>query len=262
MLIHLLLSVAICLIYIFIHAQSQFISYNKHDNDVIHIIYSLDIKMLSLFMISVVSIIQNSINPERLYFHIVLIDMEWDEKLLNELTYILTSNHTYKSKFEAISWNPIPNIIKTIHIRGTRQELASPANYARLYVSSIFKNSNIDRYIYLDNDIIAIKPIEKLWNLDLQGNIIGMAEDCFDGIESNFYSHVVKEKKYPNYNLTHPIVLEAFNYTYNYTCYPNAGVMLVDQSMFTNYDILSKIGLLIYIIYIKISSYCIHLFLS
>ena len=134
-----------------------------------------------------------------------------------------------------------------MHVRGSRPELSAPANYARFYVSDIFRNSTIKRFMYLDDDTVAIGSIEKLWETNLQGKILGMADDCSVGKESRFNNSVIKKKVFKQlYNLTHPIVLKAFNYTFDYECFPNAGILLVDEVLYQKSKIRKEMGMFYY----------------
>lgn len=47
--------------------------------------------------------------------------------------------------------------------------------FARLFIPEILKNE--DRAIYLDCDLIVLKPLEKLYNMDLDGKSIGVIPD-------------------------------------------------------------------------------------
>ena len=222
-----------------------------NNNEMIHIVYAMDTNMFALSIVSVASIIKSAINPKRLFFHFVLINMQWDNQLLNELTLLFYDNNTYVTNYEAVNWDPLPNVIKTMHVRGKRKDLVAPANYARFYISSIFTKTKIDRFIYLDNDIITINPIEELWEIDLKNNTLGMVEDCIvNKFGNKFIYHVVKEKMY---NLKHPLVRKGFKNRFNYSCYPNAGVMLVNQVLFNQKNILQQIGFHFIIIIIIIN---------
>ena len=141
------------------------------------------------------------------------------------------------ARFEMKLWSPIPPVILGMTIRGThRQELAAPANYARFYVSSIFPS--LTRFIYIDNDIIAVGSINELWAVDLgKSNVVGLVHEC----GTRFYKHVVQHK---HYNVLSPVFTEVFKHT-NYNCYPNAGVMLVDQQRFNQLKLLERIEQLI-----------------
>jgi len=80
--------------------------------------------------------------------------------------------------------------------KSTRQDLAAAPNYARFYISALFPR--LRRFIYLDNDVIAVQPLDDLWRTSLGPHLtVGMVHDC----GSWFYDHVVTHN---NYNLSHP----------------------------------------------------------
>lgn len=85
--------------------------------------------------------------------------------------------------------------------KSTRQDLAAAPNYARFYISALFPR--LLRFIYLDNDVIAVQPLDDLWRTSLGSHLVGMVHDC----GSWFYDHVVK---HDNYNLSHPAVRDVF----------------------------------------------------
>ena len=47
--------------------------------------------------------------------------------------------------------------------------------YGRILIPNLLPN--LDRMVYLDTDIIVSGDLSKLWNFDLEGNIIGMAKE-------------------------------------------------------------------------------------
>jgi lipopolysaccharide biosynthesis glycosyltransferase len=166
----------------------------------------------------------------RLFFHFVLIGIHWDEDFLNEMRISLGG----LSSFEAITWNSLPEIIRNMKVRKKeRQDLAAPANYARFYISKLFPL--LDRFIYLDNDIFAIRAVDSLWSEDLGGNVFGLVHDC----DQWFRTHVMS---LGNYNISHPIVKRLFgDQVMNHSCHPNAGMMLVNQRLFNEGKYLEKI---------------------
>lgn len=98
--------------------------------------------------------------------------------------------------------------------KSTRQDLAAAPNYARFYISALFPL--LRRFIYLDNDVIAVQPLDDLWRTSLGPHLtVGMVHDC----GSWFYDHVVTHN---NYNLSHPAVRDVFGDTnttaLNYSC--------------------------------------------
>lgn len=134
---------------------------------------------------------------------------------LSLLLLFTIGHNNYTSRIDIVTWNNIPDIIKNITIRGkARTELSSPANYVRFYLSYIIPS--ITKFIYIDNDIIAIKSIDEIWNINLYNNIIGMVDQCHNNI---FYKHVIEEK---SYNIHHNYVKQVFQH-FNHSCYPNTG---------------------------------------
>ena len=84
----------------------------------------------------------------------------------------------------------------------------------RFYLSYIIPS--ITKFIYIDNDILAIKSINEIWNINLYNNIIGVVDQCYNNI---FYKHVIEEK---SYNFHHKYVKQVFQH-FNYSCYPITG---------------------------------------
>jgi len=211
-------------------------SNSKFNNDdrYIHIVYAMDEVMIPLTVISMASIIRFSPTPQRLFFHFVLVGIKWDKDFIHEMKVSMGN----QSSFEAVTWNPLPEIIRNMKVRKKeRQDLVAPANYARFYISYLFPS--LHRFIYLDNDIFAIRAIDPLWDEDLGTNVFGLVHDCGKW----FRIHVMSLE---NYNITHPMVRHIFGeQLMNYSCHPNAGVMLVNQQLFNEGKHLDKIEKLV-----------------
>ena len=207
--------------------------------DTIHIIYAMDNIMLPLTIISTASIIRNAKQPERLFFHYIFVNINWDHVPFMMDLQISLGN---RSRFDSIHWHPLPTVISSMIVRKKdRQDLAAAANYARFYISKLYPT--INHFIYLDNDVIAVQSIEPLWDVDLGDKVIGMVHDC----GSFFIDHVMNSS---NYNLNHSIVNSIFghdiyNKTNNSLCHPNSGVMLINQTLFNKMNILDTIEKLI-----------------
>jgi len=84
------------------------------------------------------------------------------------------------------------------------QYVRSPAMFYRWAIPEILQDQ--DRAIYLDNDVIVQGDIADLWNMDLQGNLIGAVRDPFhDEIKQTLFfqgkmpipfAHLEKEKSF------------------------------------------------------------------
>lgn len=57
---------------------------NKDEEHYIHIVLSFDSMTIPQAMVAIASIITTSIQPKRLYFHLILINMHWDSKTIND----------------------------------------------------------------------------------------------------------------------------------------------------------------------------------
>ena len=71
--------------------QRQQHNYHHNNNDIneykeqyIHIVLSFDSMTIPQAMVAIASIITTSIQPKRLYFHLILINMHWDSKTIND----------------------------------------------------------------------------------------------------------------------------------------------------------------------------------
>jgi CBS domain containing-hemolysin-like protein len=71
--------------------QRQQYNYHHNNNDInedkvqyIHIVLSFDSMTIPQAMVAIASIITTSIQPKRLYFHLILINMHWDSKTIND----------------------------------------------------------------------------------------------------------------------------------------------------------------------------------
>lgn len=227
-------------------AEEEFPSFSKASSDqprvkstsrlkkeqVIHVVYAFDEDSVAMAMVSAWSVINSSIDPSRLSFHFMLVDQYWSNEFLVEVANSLNP----LSSFEASTWEPLPSVIRRMKIRGRRKDLSAPANYARFYVSKVFPK--LDRFIYLDNDVLAVRSIDELWMVPLgRSNVIAMVNQC----DGRFRSHVIKHHFF---NTKHPIFRDTFGVK-NYSCYPNAGVMLVNQTLYNELNQLQRVEELI-----------------
>ena len=204
-----------------------------HPKD-IHIIYSFDPSKLTQALISMESIVKYSKSPLHLHFHLILVDFVDDMDTLTQKVVKCLS----KTNVNVLLWDP-PIIIRTMQVRlKSRPELAAAPNYVRFYVKDLIPG--IQKFLYIDNDVIARRPIEELWNIDLKDNVLGLVHEC----GKRFVTHVVKKR---TYNLSHPLVLNVFGDSSNYDkhCFPNAGVMFVNQTKFDELHLREKVEFLI-----------------
>lgn len=113
-------------------------------SEYVHVVYACDQEMLAFAVISIASVVQSSLNPSRLFFHIALIDLTWTSDVLLDLRDVFHRSIGGVSSYEVKSWVELPVVLRTMKLRGSRDDLISPANYVRFYVDQIFRG-NIQR---------------------------------------------------------------------------------------------------------------------
>ena len=138
--------------------------------NVAYIVYASDDKFAEILGVSLVSLYKNS--------------KEMDDIVV----YILDSGITDDNKHKLISICKSYNRSDLIFIKAKNiseklsmdvvVDRGSLSQYARLFVSSDLP-ANLDRVLYLDCDIVTVKSIRELWNLDLHGKTIGALMDAF-----------------------------------------------------------------------------------
>ena len=197
-------------------------------DDSIHVVYAVDESSAALALISVGSIVKQSIEPRRLFFHFILIDLSWDKAFLDIISNSVGGTN---ARFEAKTWSPIPVVIATMTVRGKSPERYPVASFALIYVGVLFPA--LDRYIFLDNTIFSVGSIDSLWDVSLDNRAVGMVQQCNDGFRAN----VIRRK---SFNVKHPAVKAVFK-SLKVMCYPSEGVILVDQVLLNKLNYVARI---------------------
>ena len=197
-------------------------------NDFIHIVYALDESSAALALISVGSIVKQSMEPRRLYFHFILMDLSWDDDFLDTISNTVGGGN---ARFEAKTWSPIPVVVGTMTVRGKNPERYPVASFALIYVGVLFPALN--RYIFLDNTIFSVSSIDSLWDVSLDHRAVGMVQQCND----DFRENVIRRKFF---NVKHPAVKAVFK-SLKGMCYPSEGVVLVDQDLLNKMNYVARI---------------------
>lgn len=96
--------------------------------------------------------------------------------------------------------------------------------YTRLFIPH-FIPKNIKKIIFLDVDMIMLEDISKLWNTDLENNIVGAVQDQFIQVVSRWGGVANYEE----------LGIPADNK------YFNAGLMVIDVEKWENADITNKV---------------------
>jgi len=110
-------------------------------SEYVHIVYACDQEMLAFAVISIASVVRSSLNASSLFFHIALIDLTWTSDVMRDLRDVFHHGNGDVSSYEVTSWVQLPDVLRTMKLRGNRDDLLSPANYVRFYVDQIFQGS-------------------------------------------------------------------------------------------------------------------------
>ncbi|XP_065864380.1 probable galacturonosyltransferase-like 4 [Euphorbia lathyris] len=172
----------------------------------IHVVMTLDANYLRGTIAAVLSILQHSSCPENIEFHFL-----WERYELQVLSNI-------KSTFPFLSFKIYK--FDTYRVRSKisksiRQALDQPLNYARIYLAEIIP-SHVNRIIYLDSDLVVVDDIARLWEVELEGKVLGAPEYCQANMTKYF-----TEKFWGN-------GVWAKTFDGKKPCYFNTGVMVVD----------------------------------
>jgi hypothetical protein len=141
----------------------------------VHIFVCTDEYDLRPLAVLINSTISNAMHPNRLHFHMVV---PADRLFTREYLKSLFPN-THIEMASISKFVDIHEVNKHITFRndsGARKELISPYNFLPFYLPEVYKD--IDRFIYLDSDIVVKGNIEELYNTDLEGNAAAAVEDC------------------------------------------------------------------------------------
>ncbi len=95
----------------------------------------------------------------------------------------------------------------------------STAMYLRLSVEKMLPQE-ISRILYCDCDVIFLKPIDALWNLDLQGHFLAAVEEGWNNAPNNWR---------PDLGIDEP------------GRYFNSGVLLIDLNLWRSHQICEKV---------------------
>lgn len=180
------------------------------------------------------STIQNSANPEKLVFHIVtdkktytpmhalfainpiksavvevkgLHHYDWPQEVNVKVKEMLEIHH--------LIWRHYYNNLKEEDLEHEKPnkrylEALSPSclslmNHLRIYIPELFPNLN--KIVFLDDDVVVQQDISPLWELDLNGKVIGAVVNSWCGDHD-----CCPERKYRDYlNFSHPVISSNFD---------------------------------------------------
>lgn len=157
--------------------------------DIVHIVFSCDIKQFIGLLATVKSIIKNTSYVNRLYFHFV-IDFDKDILVKNIKEYFPDIH------YDINIYEPNKFLKKNIYVRN-RVRLRSVMNFARFYFHDILPD--VGKIIYLDVDIIVQGDIIELWNNTKLEKYYFAAKENNKTFhrDFNFYNYIIRSKFKP-----------------------------------------------------------------
>jgi len=179
------------------------------NNKIVPIFYICDNKYMRYINVSIKSIIENC-NPDRNYeIHVLHTDIT--EETIRRTRLIETEN--VKIYFDDVT-DKFNAIKEKLFVR----DYYNMSTYYRFFIADMFPK--LDKVIYIDGDTVVVDDIAKLYDIDLEGNIIaGAHEQAF--VQVDLYGRYIEE------------VLGISRYETI-----NAGVMLIDTKAFREEHIL------------------------
>ncbi|XP_061365917.1 probable galacturonosyltransferase 14 isoform X2 [Gastrolobium bilobum] len=166
------------------------------DNSIHHFILSTD-NILAASVV-VTSTVQSSLKPEKIVFHVI------------------TDKKTYAVLEAVENQNGIRNYYHGNHVAGANLSDTNPRKFAsklqtrspkyisllnhlRIYIPELFPN--LDKVVFLDDDVVIQRDLSPLWEIDLEGKVNGAVETCRGEDEW------VMSKRFRNYfNFSHPLI--------------------------------------------------------
>ncbi|KAK7093286.1 glycosyltransferase 8 domain-containing protein 1-like [Littorina saxatilis] len=143
---------------------------SKGTEEAVHVVIASDSNTLGGMIALINSIVSNT--KSLVFFHLIT-DKASSEHLKTWLM---------KSKLQSINYEikefPVEWVEGKIKVRGGREELANPLNYARYYLPKLFPNIE-GRVVYIDDDCIVQGDVKHLYDMKMHpGTLASFSEDC------------------------------------------------------------------------------------
>lgn len=135
-----------------------------------HIVYASDDNFADIMGISIVSLFESNKDMKEIVIYILDSGIKGKNK------------NGIESVFEKYN-RPAPVWILATNINNVlgmdvKQDRGSLSQFARLFVSSVLPK-DLEKVLYLDCDMIIDKPLDELWNMDMQGKVVAALMDAF-----------------------------------------------------------------------------------
>ena len=179
-------------------------TYKDIDNSkAIHIVLTTDNNYIKQCCVTILSILLNSSETNYFCFHII--HTGFTEKEKSKFSFKNFKN--YKIIFYNVENFDLTDFSVTL-------SHTTITTYYRIFITKIL-TKDIKKIIYLDCDLIVLKDIKNLWEVDLENYFVGVVEDKED---FDYFKSIVNDN---------------FNYF-------NAGVMLLNLDKLREYDFTAK----------------------
>lgn len=173
----------------------------------IHIAMTLDTTYLRGSLAGILSVLQHASCPENIFFHF----LASSPRRLRSAVLTSFPNLSFRMyRFD-------PAVVRGKISSSVRRALDQPLNYARIYLADLLPESVV-RVVYLDSDVIVVDDIAKLWNIGLNGLVLGAPEYCHANFTAYFTDRFWAEDRFK----------QVFQGRRRPPCYFNSGVMVMD----------------------------------
>ncbi|GMH15694.1 hypothetical protein Nepgr_017535 [Nepenthes gracilis] len=204
------------------------------DNSYHHFVLPTDNILAASVVVS--STVHSSLKPEKIVFHIITDKKtcagmhSWfalnpvspaivEVKGVHQFDWLTRENVPVLEAIE--SQNGIRSYYHGNHIAGTNLTETTPRTFAsklqtrspkyisllnhlRIYLPELFPN--LDKVVFLDDDVVVQRDLSPLWEIDMEGKVNGAVETCRGEDEW------VMSKRFRNYfNFSHPLIEQNLN---------------------------------------------------
>ncbi|GLJ32162.1 hypothetical protein SUGI_0647510 [Cryptomeria japonica] len=201
------------------------------DNSYQHFVLATDNVLAASVVVS--SAVRNSVNPERIVFHVItdkktyapmhawfslhplppaiievkgLHQFKWMTKDNIPVLNAMKKDHEIRRHYDHDSANgtsPTPTFMAA-KLQAQSPKYFSIMNHIRIYLPELFPD--LQKVVFLDDDVVIQSDLSPLWDIDLHGKVNGAVETC-RGDDS-----WVMSKRFRSYfNFSHPLIAENFD---------------------------------------------------
>jgi lipopolysaccharide biosynthesis glycosyltransferase len=201
---------------------------SRTEDGYVHVILSADVEHYKGLVVAMRSILENSLSPETVYFHVVVVGETADS-----LREFLSCHGIYlQDQLDVQMLDELQLVQHKIKVHASPQvvgNLASKANFARFYFHKIF--TRLRKALYVDSDVVVQQDIGQLWQIAMKSDAVFAA---------------VKRKSPPYGQFFGKPVKDVFKQRYGYVFQDtdptfNAGVYAIDLSLWEKNNFLNDV---------------------